>query len=73
MFVRMLRKVQVSRDWFGSVKSDLVNGESVTQNSLIKQNMNSDTFLYKGELNKKTHRQERKTRDLCDVSMNRQN
>ena len=69
----MIRKVQVSSDCFGSVKTDLVNGESVTQNSLIKQNMNSDTFLYKGELNKKTHRQERKTCDLCDVFMNRYN
>ena len=73
MFVRMLRKVQVSSDCFASVKTDLVNGESVTQNSLIKQNMNSDTFLYKGELNKKTQRQERKTCDLCDVFMNRYN
>ena len=70
MLVRMFRKFKVSSDWFGPVKTDLVDDESVTQNSFIKENMN--LFSNKAELNKKTHRRGRSTCDLCDVLINRQ-
>ena len=45
VFVRMVRQVKVSSDWFGSVKTDLVDDKWKTIKSLIKQNINSDKLL----------------------------
>ena len=45
VLVRMVRQVKVSSDWFGSVKTDLVDDKWKTIKSLIKQNINSDHSL----------------------------
>ena len=71
MFVRTLRQVKVSSDWCGSVKTHryLVDDEWKTISLSLSETL-IQTNCYKGEFNKKTHRQGRKTCDLCGVFIN---